>query len=143
MDHQTAEVSFHQPIVPPYFVEDCRTLHYYCNLSLFSLIFAQYLLLSVFYYQIELSCLMFSWSLTHILYFPWFYVTNFAVSLPGLGPEDFRDPKSIRYLKQEIDRLYMMLFCSHYPAANAQWCIFNNSSLLLSNSQISTQSSKL
>ena len=59
---------------------------------------------------------MFSWSLTHILYFPWFYVTNFAVSLPGLGPEDFRDPKSIRSLKQEIDRLYVMLLTPLPPA---------------------------
>ena len=52
-------------------IEGCRTLQYYCNLSLFSLIFAQYLLAiikTVFYYQIELTCLIFSWSLTHIFY---------------------------------------------------------------------------
>ena len=72
-------------------------LHYYCNLFLFSLILAQYLLTIMkiaFYYQIGLSCLMVSWRLTHILYFPWFYASNFAVSLPGLGPEDFRDPET-------------------------------------------------
>ena len=32
---------------------------------------------------------MFSWmGLTNV---PWFYATNFAVSHPGLGPEDFKD----------------------------------------------------
>ena len=61
---------------------------------------------------IKLSCLLFSWSLTHILYFPWFYATNFAVSFPCFGPEDFRDQKCIRSLKQTIGRLYMTLFPS-------------------------------